>query len=378
MNKRNVLVLLATIIILLNSSIQLLYSQTLEQIGSISLSKVNGRISHMAYNSKSQQLYVAALSNNTLEIIDIQNNKVINSIKALRQPQDVVYIPTTEMIFVACLGDGLCRGYQVNNNFQEFKTQNIGGNVNTVRFSPILNTLFVGHGDGAINIYDANSVKLKTSIPLVGRPEGFIVDHKAKKIFVNVPKNKSVEVIDLAANKVLNSWKLNGIAENYPIAYDSINSRLFIGCRNPAKMVVIDSHTGKQIAAVDIDGDVNDIFYNSKTGQIYASCGDGYINIIKQEIKTIKEEVKQTTPTTKTKTPQKNTKTGSKQTKTAKTNTQKVETRYIKQDAYTNSGRIYTASGARTSLFVPDINQFFVAVPASANKDAQILIYEVR
>jgi DNA-binding beta-propeller fold protein YncE len=362
-------------IILLSAISTCLLSQTLELSATITINNLTGRISHMAYNPKTQLLYVAALSNNTLEVVDIQNKKVVSSVKSLRQPQDVVYIPTTDMLFVACLGDGLCKGFLAN-TLRESRTQNIGINVNTVRYSPKLNYLLVGHGNGAINIYDANSIKLKASIPLPARPEAFVVDENSKKIFVNIPKTKTVEVIDIASNKVVKSWKIDPLSENYPMAFDSINHRLFIGCRNPSKLAVFDISSGKNIAMIDIDGDVNDLFYNAQKKEIYASCGDGYIDIIKQETKTIKQEIKTKAPAQSTKsTTNKGVKTPAKNTKATNT---RVETKLVKQDTYNNVSRIYTADGARTCLFVPDINQLFVAVPANASKDAQILIYNIK
>lgn len=113
---------------------------------------------------------------------------------------------------------------------------------------------------------------------------------------------------------------------------DETNHRLFIGCRHPAKLLIIDTQTGKTISSFSIDSDADDIFYNSTTKEIYVSCGGGYIDVFKQT--------------------------------DAKT--------------YAANGKIPTHSGARTSLFIPALNQLIVASPSGFNKDAFLLIYSIK
>ena len=123
-------------------------STPIELVNSISLTNISGRLGHMAYNNKQQVVYLAALSNNTMEIIDLQNKKTIRSIKSLRQPIDVEYIPNVDIVFVACLGDGLCRAFNAN-NFKEEISLRFDNNVSIVRFSPTFQMLYVGYGDGS-------------------------------------------------------------------------------------------------------------------------------------------------------------------------------------------------------------------------------------
>jgi WD40 repeat protein len=353
-------------------------SVLLELSTSIPITNVTGRIGHIAYNSKQQLIYVAALSNNTVEIVDMQNKKKLPSLKPFNQPEGLAYVSTGDLLFVACLGDGLCKIFDVNTN-KEVNSQRLGGSVNTIRFSALQQKIFIGYGDGSISIYDANSVKIKSTIKLSAHPESFQLDEKLNKIYVNVPKSKQIEVIDLKDNVVKSSWKLTDAAENYPMALDTASHRLFIGCRNPSKLLVLDSENGNKITAIDIDGDVNDIFFNNNNKQVYVSCGDGYLDVFKQDVKMVQQVIKQETKPVTKPAVAKNTKNvkGKKSAKPQKP-VAKQEIKMVKEDTYQSVSRIFTSIGARTSLYIPELNQIVVAAPAASGKDAQLMVYQIK
>src|SRR5206468_1907495 len=142
--------------------------------------------------------------------------------------------------------------------------------------------VYVGYGNGGIAIIDAVTFKLITEIKLPGHPESFQLDNKAKKVYVNVPDEAQIDVVDLKTNAVVGKWKMSIATSNFPMSLDEVNHRLFIGCRHPSKLLIIDTQTGKTITSLDIDGDVDDIFYNAEDKCIYLSCGDGYVDVFKQ------------------------------------------------------------------------------------------------
>ena len=117
------------------------------------------------------------------------------------------------------------------------------------------------------------------------------------------------------------------------MALDQTNHRLFVGTRNPPpKLMVFDTNSGKVISILDIAKDPDDVFYEMPAKKhIYFSCGEGFINIFQQ------------------------------------------------QDAnhYNPIGSITTAPGARTLLFVPELNRFYVAVPHLGNQQSEILVYQI-
>lgn len=67
----------------------------------IEMPGVSGRIDHMAINLKDQVVYMAALGNHSIEVIDLRKGAVIHSIKGLNKPQGVAYIPEHNEFVVA-------------------------------------------------------------------------------------------------------------------------------------------------------------------------------------------------------------------------------------------------------------------------------------
>src|ERR1035437_7716879 len=77
----------------------------------ITLPKVKGRIDHIDINLKDQIAYIAALGNNTLEIVDLKIGKVTGTIPGLDEQQGVAYIPKRQEILIANGGTGECGFY---------------------------------------------------------------------------------------------------------------------------------------------------------------------------------------------------------------------------------------------------------------------------
>jgi YVTN family beta-propeller protein len=297
----------------------------------IPLPDVSGRIDHLAYNSKLQVIYVAALGNNTIEVVDLKNKKVIHTIKGLKEPQGIKYIPENNSIFVANGQNGECDVFDAE-SYQRITSIKLAGDADNVRYDAVAGKIYVGYGNGGIAIIDAKNLKQLADIKLPGHPESFQLDHDGNKIYVNVPDAQMLLPIDLITNKIADKWKIEAARANFPMALDVDNHRLFIGCRNPAKLLVINSENGETTAAIDIDGDTDDIFYDNSSKQIFVSCGGGYIDVIKQS----------------------------------------------EPDKYEAPSRIESRSGARTSLFVPELNQLFVAAPSRSGKEAQLTIYQTK
>lgn len=302
--------------------------QDLIPAGYIILEGVKGRIDHLAFNDRQGIVYVAALGNNTVEVIDLKKEAVINSIKGLDEPQGIRYIPETNSIVVANGGNGELMFFDAT-SLKMIKSIKLGDDADNVRYDPGTKTIYVGYGSGAIAAVNAISMEKTLEIRLPVHPESFQLTRQGS-ILVNLPNARLVDVLDMKQNKIISEWKINEASANFPMAVNLASDRLFIGCRQPSKLLVLDGQTGRIISSVNADGDTDDIFYDSNSDQIYMSCGSGYINIFKQ----------------------------------------------TSTDKYERISRIETAPGARTSLFVPDFNELVVAAPSRSGKEARLLIYK--
>ncbi len=313
------------------------FGQTKEPLrlaGTVSLPHVEGHIDHLSIDVRGQRLFVAALGNNTLEVIDIKNNKHLHTISGLHEPQGITYVPKTNRIYVANGGDGSLRVFDANpdgGSFQLLKTISFGDDADNVRYDAREDRIWVGYGSGALGMVDQEGSKL-AEIKLDAHPESFQLETNGSRIFVNLPRSHKIGVVDRKAGKVIGAWTTGGPQANYPMALDEANHRMFVVCRNPAQMVVLDMSSGKVVTTIPIVGDSDDVFYDAKRKRIYATGGEGAISVFQQQ----------------------------------------------DADHYTEIAKIATIKGARTGFFSPDLGKLFVAARREGSRNAEVRIYEVQ
>src|SRR5213594_2919198 len=247
----------------------------------IPLPGVEGRIDHMSVDVKGQRLFVAALGNNTVEVVDLAQGKRSRSITGLKEPQGIVYIPALDQVVVANGADGSVRTLDAR-SFTTISSLDLGDDADNVRYDSTVGRLVVGYGDGALGMIDLKTHKVISSIKLSGHPESFQLEKSRPRIYVNVPSANHIAVVDTARQAVITTWPVGQFRANFPMALDESHHRLFVGTRNPAKLVVFDTESGKQITALNISADTDDVFFDQEAKRIYVSAGDGNIDVISQ------------------------------------------------------------------------------------------------
>jgi len=301
---------------------------SLKLVNTIPLPGVKGRFDHFAMDADGHRLFVAALGNDTVEIIDVAAGKHSQSIRGLRKPTGVVFLPTENQIGVANGNDGTFRVYDGKTYEQRASVSGLD-DADNVRRDGNTGLIYVGFGDGGLAVIDPHTWKVRAKIKLPAHPESFQLEG-SKRIFVNLPDAKKVGVVDREGRKLMAEWPMEKFRANFPMAVDESNHRLFIGCRQPARLAVLDSGDGRAITDVSIVGDTDDLFYDPKRKRIYVSCGEGFIDVIEQQ----------------------------------------------SRDTYARLERIPTSKGARTSFFSPERGEFYLAVPDQAGKSAELRIYK--
>ena len=296
----------------------------------VSLPDVEGRIDHLALDAAGERLFVCALGNNTVEVLDLRKGERIHSITGLGAPQGIVYIPELNRFFVANDKGGIFKIYD-GKSYQTVGELDFKDDADNVRYDSATKQIYVGFGSGGIGIINAAGGEQVGLIKLAAHPEAFELEKRGNRIFVNVPNARHVAVIDRDKGEVVATWKTGDASANFPMALDETNHRLFIGCRSPSKLVVLNTESGNLVASIGISSDIDDIFYDSKRHRIYAICGAGKIDIIEQ----------------------------------------------TSADAYKALAKIDTANGARTGLFVPERDTIFVAVPHRDSQQAAIRAYQI-
>jgi len=291
----------------------------------ISLGKVSGRIDHMAIDLARKRLFVNELGNNSVAIVDLQSGQVIRQIDGMREPQGIGYSSETGVAAVASAGDGSVRLFK-GDDLTPAGTIELGDDADNIR-SDEAGRLVVGYGSGGLATLDVARGKKTGDIVLPGHPEGFQIDPKRSRIYVNLPSAHQIGVVDSPSGKIVASWGLWLAVGNFPMALDGEGGRIFSGYRWPASVVAISTATGKVSNNVKTCGDGDDLFYDGARKRLYMSCGDGHVAV------------------------------------------------FDAASGLTETSRISTREGARTSIFVPELDRLIVAIPMSGNRLAEIWVY---
>src|SRR6266480_2355176 len=222
----------------------------------IALPGVEGRIDHVAFDAAGERLFVCALGNNTVEVLDLRKGERIHSITGLGAPQGIVYIPELDRLFVANDKGGIFKIYDAK-SFQSVGEVNFKDDADNVRYDEATKKIYVGFGSGGIAVVNAPDGKQIGSIKLSAHPEAFELEKQGKRIFINVPNSRDVTVIDRDKGEVIATWKTDLAFGNFPMALDETNRRLFLGCRMPSKLIVLNTDSGDVVAKIDISGDTD-------------------------------------------------------------------------------------------------------------------------
>ena len=304
--------------------------EPLTLVRSIELPSVEGRIDHLAFDAATQRLYVAALGHDSVEVLDAKAGIHVRSLSGFREPQGIAIAADTRAVAVA---NGQGEGLQLlsADDYRPGAVVRLGDDADNVRYDAAGRRLYVGYGDGALAVIDPAAGTVLGRTKLAGHPESFQLERDGSRVFVNVPNAEQIAVIDRASMKVTSTWPVTTARANYSMSLDEANQRVFIGCRRPAKVLVLDTTSGKESSSFEIVGDTDDLFYDAARKRLYVSGGDGFIDVVQDQ-------------------------SGNK---------------------FSRLAHVPTAAGARTSLFVAEQSRLYLAVPHRGNQRAEIRVYDV-
>jgi len=311
----------------------------------IPLGEVRGRIDHLAVDMARRRLFVAELGNDSLAVVDLDARAVARRIQGLREPQGVAYAAGADIVLVANAGDGTIERFR-GEDLAPLGPASLDANADNLRPDPTRDgAVWVGHGgaghgaakaEGGLTALDAASGKpVGASIPLPAHPESFQLEAGGPRAFVNLPgAGGAVAVLDRAARRQVAVWSMPGLGANFPMALDERGGRLFVAFREPAALAVLDLADGSELGRLPLCGDADDLFLDARRHRLYAVCGEGVVDVFEDP-------------------------------PTAREGSRRVP-RHL--------ARVPTSPGARTGLFVPELDRLFVAARAQAGEPAALWV----
>lgn len=288
----------------------------------IELPGTAGRLDHLAVDLTTNRLFIAALGADTVEVVDLQARRRVWSVPAAREPQGVAF--AHGRLFVAS-GEG--GNVQVFEGERAVSTVRELPDADNLRLTVDKRLLFIGYGQG-MAVLDTRTLAIVWRAPLSGHPEAFELSPDGSRVYVNVPTSHAVEVLDAKTGARVAFWSIAPLGANYPMALDIAGGRLFVATRTPASLLVIDLRDGRQLQRLALCGDADDLLLDARRERLYAVCGGGELRVLSTR----------------------------------------------EADRYVVVQRVATTPGARTGLFVPELDRLFIASPQRAHA-AEVLIY---
>ncbi len=342
MKNRALSFLTVTCIIVLSASFA--HGQQPESLSleaSIPLPNVKGRIDHFSIDLKGQRIFVAAVRNHSVEIIDLKSRQRVHSIHDLAEPQGVFYDASTNRLFVACALDGVTKIFDAS-TYKLLASVKFPDDADNIRYDSRSKQIIVGYagakqlrkreaGAGGLGFLDANG-KRTGDVVIDAHPESFQIDEATSRIFVNVPDKEEIEVVDSAKRTVVARWPVTSCKNNFPMALDAEHHRLLVGCWDPPRLLAFDTESGKEMASAEIAGKTDDLFCDRKRARIYVMTAVGFLEVFQQN----------------------------------------------GPDRYVRLAQYATPLLSQTGLWVDSLDKLFVAIPQHEGKDAELRIYQPR
>jgi DNA-binding beta-propeller fold protein YncE len=295
---------------------------------------------HFGVDLKGNRLFVSSEEEPAIEVFDLRTNKHLQSLTEFKEPHNVLPFPELKKIFVV---DGEASEIKIL-DYDSYKL--IGRTALTIDADPVVydpasRYLYVVNGGREahtptclISIVDTTTGKKVADMKLdTNRLESMAIEKSGPRLFVNMTGINSIGVVDREKRTVVQTWPVTAGKDNVPLQYDEATHRLFLATRKPSKLVVVNADNGKEVASLDVADYVDDLSYDAAHHRLYipGGGGEGAISVVEQR----------------------------------------------GADNYQLIATVPTKPGAKTARFVPELNKYYVGVPAKDNQPAQILVFDV-
>jgi DNA-binding beta-propeller fold protein YncE len=305
-------------------------SAPLVLVQTVALPEITGGMNHLAVDAKRQRFFITAPGESKVVVVDLKTGKALWT---LAGPAAAArFLPDLDLL---CVAGGHSVSLYDGPSLKPSGTVNLDSALDELQYDAREKRLYVGMMDAekpGIGVIDVPGRELLARLKLPGKPQGFVLEENGVRIYANTPAAKQVTVLDRNTRAVAAEWKLPEAQSNYPIALDETNQRLFVGCRKPARLLVLDTASGKTLASVETGGDADDMSFDPANKRIYIACGDGVITTVRE----------------------------------------------MDADHYRKLPDTPTARGARNSLLAEDLKTLYLAVLARGSTPAELRAYQAR
>jgi DNA-binding beta-propeller fold protein YncE len=312
---------------------------TLELLQTTPLPELHdGDFDHFTPDVAGNRLFATAEENSKVLVFDLKTNKLIHTISDLKAPHSMLYRADLKKLFIVDGDLGEIKIYETD-FYKPAGSIKLKEGADASAYDPSTKYLYVVNGgkdaklpNSYITIIDTSANKSVDEIKVDSNDvEGMAIEKSGPRIFVVIRGNNSIEVFDRTKRTLLATWSIAQEAKKpTAIAFDEDSHRLFVGPRDPGKLIVVNSDSGKVVANMPAAAMVDDMAYDTQRKRLYYA-GTMFTDVFQQ-----------TDP-----------------------------------DHYEQIGHVPTAFRAKTAILVPELNRFYLAVPHHEKQSAELRVYNV-
>ena len=295
---------------------------------------------HMALDLRGRRLFTTPQANKAVDVLDLNAGKVLHTIAGFGNPHAILYRADRNRLFVTDGGVGALRIFDAT-TYREIKSIKLELDADGIGYDEETGYLYVSNGgDAARKQYSLISIidtarEEKIGDIRVDAPglEAMVIDHAGGRLYVDLPEQNAIAVVDLKLRAVIATWPLARGKGNMALAFDAVDKLLYVGCRDTdvrGSILVVDTGTGKELERLPIGGWVDSLFYDRVKGRIYASAGVGQVFTYERR----------------------------------------------KNGSFKPLEPVDTAVMAKTALYSPDLDRLFVAVPHLGETMSKVLVFK--
>lgn len=307
--------------------------------GSVDLPGYTGDFDHFAVDHDRGRLLLAAEDHGTVEVFDLNSGKHLQTITGFETPHSILVRPGAPTILVTDSGKGMSKLLDAS-TYEVKGTVTLVPGADSIGYDPVENVVYVVTGGKDVDMatselaaVNPDTGQKKRSITLQdNHVEAMVLEQNGNRLFINLTQTNKVAVIDRTTMKLLATWPVPAAEQNAMAALDEKKHRLFIGCRKPGMIVVMNSDTGAIISHVPTPLRSDQLLYDEASNRLYSPGGEGFVAIYDT-----------------------------------------TDPDHLKKVA-----NVPTAAGAKTGILIPDMKKLVLAVsPGDTKATAKVLTFTV-
>ncbi len=253
---------------------------------SVDLPGYTGDFDHFAVDRARGRFLLAAEDHGTLEVFDLKTGKHLRTVKGFDAPHTILVRPGASTIVVTDSGKTMTKildaeTYQQKGTIPLIEGADSGG------YDAAANVFYIvtGGKDVQMKTADIQAVNPDTGKKLGeiqfndDHVEAMAVEKGGNRLFVNLTQTNKLAVVNRKTMKEIAEWPVTAAEQNAMVALDEPHHRIYVVCRKPGMVVVMDSETGKVTNTQPAPLRADDVLFDAAAHRLYVPGGEGYIGM---------------------------------------------------------------------------------------------------